>query len=97
MGNTRNPSNLNAGEAEGIRISTYSCQETLHSVGASHFFLPLLNSDSLKYVFCKGIKFKHLGEGGKVSTTLKIFFNLFSDLDCFTSFRLGVRGCLLVE
>lgn len=29
------------------------------------FFLPLLNSDSLKYVFCKGIKFKHLGKGRK--------------------------------
>lgn len=38
------------------------------------FFLPLLNSDSLKYVFCKGIKFKHLGKGRK-STTPKYSFS----------------------
>lgn len=40
-------------------------------VQGSFFSLPLLNSDSLKYVFCKGIKFKHLGK--KKSSTPKYF------------------------
>lgn len=51
------------------------------------FFLPLLNSDSLKYVFCKGIKFKHLERGVGGVHNSKIFFNSVSDFDCFISFK----------
>lgn len=50
-------------------------------------FPPLLNSDSLKYVFCEGIKFKHLGKAGgggwgEYPQLLNYLFHLVSDFDC---------------
>lgn len=54
MENTRKPSNLYAGEAEGTQISAHSCQETLYDAGANHF------SPSFKFRFIKICIFRSL-------------------------------------
>lgn len=58
----------------------------LYMMQVQIIFPPLLNSDSLKYVFCEGIKFKHLGKAGgwgvEYPQLLNYFFHLVSDFDC---------------
>lgn len=59
----------------------------LYMMQVQIIFPPLLNSDSLKYVFCKGIKFKHLGKGKKHPQLLKYFLTWFQIL--IVSFLFG--------